>query len=405
MRRGSKTSSLLGYTATLLIVWFSGSAYAHGIEATNLERRSGTQSMSWIERLIGAKAAAKVSVDSRSGHRFIKGDGWPGHATGAFPNRGNPHTIQPQNFEYRMPLSPQRAPKVSLVGHNDFGIAVNGIPFDGATAEFWNRDRRSIWNYEAKGGSVDLGLDQNNAHVQPDGSYHYHGVPVGLVEKMNYRARPAMIGYAADGFPIYAPFGYRDPRDAKSGIKELKPSFRLRQGVRPSGPGGRYDGRFGRDFEYVEGLGDLDECNGRTGVTPEYPKGTYYYVLTIGFPFIPRCWIGTPDSSFQKYPGKRRGIDPTAAGRPQEHGPRNSPQGGRRGPPREAVQACVGRSLGDGCSFRAPVGHAQGICRAVRSGEKACVPKWNQRGRLGTRPGSGIGGRTRPPRGLGPLRP
>ena len=68
-----------------------------------------------------------------------------GHATGAFPNRGNPHTIQPQNFEYRMPLSPQRAPKVSLVGHNDFGIAVNGTPFDGATAEFWNRDRRSIW--------------------------------------------------------------------------------------------------------------------------------------------------------------------------------------------------------------------------------------------------------------------
>ena len=33
-------------------------------------------------------------------------------------------------------------------------------------------------------------------------------------------------------------------------------------------------------FEYEEGYGDLDECNGRVGVTPEFPEGIYYYVVT-----------------------------------------------------------------------------------------------------------------------------
>ena len=35
-------------------------------------------------------------------------------------------------------------------------------------------------------------------------------------------------------------------------------------------------------------------------MTPEFPKGTYYYVLTEEFPFIPRKFKGTPDPSFSK---------------------------------------------------------------------------------------------------------
>ncbi|MBK7301563.1 MAG: YHYH protein [Moraxellaceae bacterium] len=40
------------------------------------------------------------------------------------------------------------------------------------------------------------------------------------------------------------------------------------------------------------GLSDLDECNGRTGVTPEFPKGTDC-VITDTYPFIGRCLKGT----------------------------------------------------------------------------------------------------------------
>ena len=51
-------------------------------------------------------------------------------------------------------------------------------------------------------------------------------------------------------------------------------------------------GAFTQDFEYEEGYGDLDECNGRVGVTPEFPEGIYYYVVTDDFPYFTRCLKG-----------------------------------------------------------------------------------------------------------------
>ena len=51
-------------------------------------------------------------------------------------------------------------------------------------------------------------------------------------------------------------------------------------------------GAFTQDFQYVEGSGDLDECNGRIGVTPEFPDGIYYHVVTDDFPYFSRCLKG-----------------------------------------------------------------------------------------------------------------
>ena len=48
-------------------------------------------------------------------------------------------------------------------------------------------------------------------------------------------------------------------------------------------------GTFTQDWEYVEGFGDLDECNGRVGVTPEFPNGIYHYYATDTYPFMTRC--------------------------------------------------------------------------------------------------------------------
>ncbi len=52
-------------------------------------------------------------------------------------------------------------------------------------------------------------------------------------------------------------------------------------------------GTFTQDYEYVAGLGDLDECNGRFGVTPEFPSGIYHYYITDSYPYIQRCIKGT----------------------------------------------------------------------------------------------------------------
>jgi hypothetical protein len=265
------------------------------------------------------KLTSVVTFTSRDGYRHITANGLPDHEPGAFPNRGNPNRIAEQKYELRMPLKPVVARKPTEVEHMDFGVALNGVKFDPGTAEFWKNDRRSGWRYEAKSGKINLGLDDSNAHVQPNGAYHYHGLPVGLIDRKGGIKQMLLIGYAADGFPIYGPYAYSDAKDAKSELRLLKPSYRIKAGQRPDGPGGKYDGTFVQDYEYVQGLGDLDECNGRVGVTPEFPDCTYYYVLTDSYPFVPRMFKGTPDDSFRKQglgPGGPGGM-----GGPQRGGP------------------------------------------------------------------------------------
>ena len=242
----------------------------------------------------------QVDIFTRGNYRYIKSNGIPDHQHGRFPNRNNPNAIRPQNYDFRVPLRPQPAARVTAVERQAFGVAINGILFDPGTAEYWQRDRSTGWRYEALSGKINLGLDSNNAHVQPTGAYHYHGLPTGLIRHLNIGRRMQLLGYAADGFPVYNQYGYADPHNAKSTLEKVRSSYQLKSGTRPGGPGGRYDGTFVQDYEYVKGSGDLDQCNGRFGVTSEYPSGTYHYYLTEIFPFVPRYYRGTPDKSFHR---------------------------------------------------------------------------------------------------------
>jgi len=242
---------------------------------------------------------SRVSISVEGDFRLIRANGLPDHATGAFPNRGNPNRIRAQEYAFRVPANPKPAEKPMPLGMNPFGVAVNGVVFDPGAAEWWRDDRASGWQYEALSGARELGVDANHAHVQPDGAYHYHGLPTGLIEKLTGgKPQVILLGWAADGFPIYGPWGYSAPDDTNSPIVRLKSSYRLKPGERAGGPGGKHDGSFVADYEFVKGAGHLDECNGRFGVTPEFPQGTYYYVLTDNFPFIPRMLKGSPDASF-----------------------------------------------------------------------------------------------------------
>ena len=134
----------------------------------------------------------------------------------------------------------------------------------------------------------------NHAHVQPSGEYHYHGMPELLIDFLSDNLGMTLVGWASDGFPVYARYGYADPNNSTSELVPLQPSWKLKETPdegRPStltsligGPGqGNTNpnvlipmGAFTQDFEYEEGYGDLDECNGRIGVTPEFPEGIYY---------------------------------------------------------------------------------------------------------------------------------
>jgi len=271
--------------------------------------------------------APECEISIAGNKRIIKSNGIPAHEVGRFPNRGNPNSIQAQSYHYEVPLSPQVASEPTAMVRQPFGIALNGVLFDPGTAEFYQRDRSSEWNYEALSGAVKLGLDTNHAHVQPNGAYHYHGLPTALFEELSGgEKKMTLVGWAADGFPIYGTYGTKDPKGTRSGIVELESSYQVKEGPRPSGsdsPGGDYDGTFTLDYEYVEGSGDLDACGGRFGVTPDFPEGTYYYVLTEDYPFIPRMFKGEPDPSFERRRGRRppRGNDDGHPNRGTGNGP------------------------------------------------------------------------------------
>jgi len=265
----------------------------------------------------------QVKITVTGGERLIVANGLPDHAPGQFPNRGNPNTISTQDYNFHLPSRPQTNAVPSDGRGWWFGVALNGVPFEPGTGEFWNGRRE--WNYEAIGGSINLGLDQNNAHVQPTGAYHYHGLPIGLITKLGGDgAKMLLVGWAADGFPIYTSRGHSSAMDAKSPLKKMRSGWQLKKGERSGGPSGKPDGSFTADYEFVPGSGDLDECNGRFGVTPEFPSGTYHYYITAEFPFLGRTFRGPPDASFSKRMG-----GPGGPGGPNGRGPR----GDRRGPP------------------------------------------------------------------------
>jgi len=134
-------------------------------------------------------------------------------------------------------------------------------------------------------------------------------MPELLIDFLGDNDGMTLIGWASDGFPIYARYGYANPKDSQSQLKALTTSYQLKSQPdenRPNtltailgGPNATNNinkpipmGAFTQDYEYVEGLGDLDECNGIFGVTPEFPDGIYYYVVTDSFPFFTRCLKG-----------------------------------------------------------------------------------------------------------------
>jgi hypothetical protein len=266
-------------------------------------------------------AISRYSWTSNGSQRILSGNGIPNHEVGTFPNNNNPNTIREINVNKRFTLCPEIISEsgLEIVGPAlAIAYAINSVKFDPGTAGRCNdlgecslAQGQGNWNIEALGhDTFNFGDDMNHAHVQPDGAYHYHGMPELLVDFLGDNQGMTLVGWASDGFPVYARYGYSNTNDSNSTIKSLIPSYRLKlqpDSNRPmvltslaGGPGqGNTSpntpiamGAFTQDYEYVEGLGDLDQCNGRFGVTPEFPSGIYYYVVTDDFPFFTRCLKG-----------------------------------------------------------------------------------------------------------------
>jgi len=321
----------------LLLITSSSQLHAQPPGGGRTHRITQKGQLNLVPEIRRKAGSNRVTIKIVGKHRVISSNGIPEHKTGSFPNRGNPNRITEQRYVYRVPAKPKQARRTTEL-KGAFGVAINGVPFDPGAAEFYVGQQGTKWQYEPLSGAIALGIDVSHAHVQPNGAYHYHGLPTGLLENVaiSDKKHSPLIGWAADGFPIYAVYGIKSSPNKENSHAEEKPkvvalksSYQLKKGKRPGGkqPGGKYDGTFVGDYQYVKGSGDLDECNGMFCKTPEFPDGTYAYFLTEDWPVIPRKFKGTPSNDFAKGPG--RGGNRGRRFGPR-FGPRHRPPGGRR---------------------------------------------------------------------------
>lgn len=259
-----------------------------------------------------------VCFEIENNIRKVYTNNWPAHEFGPFAGRND---IEAQDFEYSMCLYPELTNTITDIGVDPnsancnagiiFGVSNQGInysPF--ARLYFVNpntQQENTDWHIEA---DFTLAMDLNGGHVNGVSRYHYHNIPQDYFENdlnIDGSNHSPIMGYAADGFPIYYKYVYTDenPSSQNPEVSSFHSGYSLKQGTRPgngiTAPNGVYDGTYIEDYEYTGS--DLDECGGRYGVTPEYPNGTYYYVLTDNWPYIPRCFKGKyVDNSFQVAP-------------------------------------------------------------------------------------------------------
>ena len=210
------------------------------------------------------------------------------------------HVVAEQDIEYRIPTSPLVASAITELSLTaDDALLLNGVKVDMLAAACFGvgdgktgcNDLDQDWRYDPANPANGFRVDSHNAHTQADGMYHYHGEPNALFSTDDVIVSP-VVGFAADGFPIFGRY-----IDDNGTVRDVQSSYQLKSGARPTGtgqPGGTYDGSFRDDYEYVDGLGDLDQCNGMD------VNGSYRYHITGAFPYVIACFTGTPDVSFSK---------------------------------------------------------------------------------------------------------
>jgi hypothetical protein len=218
----------------------------------------------------------------------------PDFSMDVLPLIANPGAAKSQAYTVRMTLTPEYRDSPAgrmRVSKIPFGIALNGVLINRGENDYWK--------------------------------IHNHSISPDILRKLRQSKQPTMIGYAADGYPIYGPFGYKKADDRKSALVELKSSFRVKESTTTENKDASGSARAGTSnnsittassalcpesetkvakpllrYEYIDKLGDLDDYNGRFGVTPEYPQGTYHYVISNSFPYIPISFRGVPDKTF-----------------------------------------------------------------------------------------------------------
>lgn len=302
---------------------------------------------------------------------------------GTFPNSVNSNYVIEQNiildYPYRGGLNVQGNHESILLETGTIGVTLPGVLINGVSNGWYVPGvEGSIWHYDANKVLINgqVSADNTNPDIYGgyptvDGKYSYRnsnfitndawanvaGFDDGYFTSDGHSK---LIGFAADGYPIYGPFGYLNSSDSESGVVRMRSSYAASGTAagRPSGqtvtlasnaivssvltvsstfglnpgmqittssaglPENTYwivnnglatatgpspytngtnqitlntevtlyantsvtfefvSGSFIEDYVYTPNSGTLDQYNGRFGVTPDFPAGTYAYFAT-----------------------------------------------------------------------------------------------------------------------------
>ncbi len=264
-----------------------------------------------------------VSISMNETHITISTNGLPDHdfeSTLACTQAND--CTRAQTYEWTVPRSPlndttgghdaTNCPEANgdyecAAALGEVAIAINGVPFYGpedgpggdAVASHhgvYNEDRQAIelgvcHAHNGQGGTFHYHADANCLHWHPEEGetmFDYDiSTPAAVAQNTANGSHSGVIGVSMDGYPIYGLWGYDDQMN----VVEMRSSYKLKQGETG------YNGI--DDYEYVQGLGHLDVCNGHFGPTPEFPEGIYHYHSTMmngegdmGFPYFLLCYHG-----------------------------------------------------------------------------------------------------------------
>lgn len=258
-----------------------------------------------IQRALGFES--DVTITAEDTHCVLVSNNIPNHDFNDESARfANDVAEVARSFE--LPRLPSPADQPTPIRQSSYdAVLLNGVPVDLLSAGCYDPDNpradangdvaagcngQSAWLLDPLGAGDFFGHDLHNAHTQPDGAYHYHGSPNALFDDNPGAQGSPVIGFAADGYPIYGSYFV----DAEGTLRKAESGYTLKSGTRPEGegnPGGTYTGRYIQDFEFTE-AGDLDACNGMI------VDGQYGYYVTESYPWVLNCLTGAPDPSFDK---------------------------------------------------------------------------------------------------------
>ncbi len=261
-----------------------------------------TKTVSWTQTATGSPTAnASSFISTVDGLNIIErtdgtdtflnvtGNNLQNHTVGTFPIEGSTAYIESKEVKYVIQSNATSNVVTSFASatstsNTPVGITVNGSMLFNANAGV-TIDTTSNWHYNNmyrnESGRDTVGGNPNSNNVY---GYIQPGKEAVGLTVWSTTSHSPIIGWSFDGLPIYGPYGYTDRLNDTSAIKRLESSYSLRTGLRSAiapGVGGTPSGEFIEDYIYDSATGDLDEFNGRFGVTPEFPGGTYYYVATI----------------------------------------------------------------------------------------------------------------------------